>query len=118
MKNVIIILIISVVTVSCYKHEATFYKTIDGFTQGTTYHIIFEQSDVNQSISNVSKEDIDKLTDLKVQLTNIGTTNKHINDNNLYKSLLEKLDTSILSETINVEDSTDLINRITALEAI
>ncbi len=61
MKSVIIILIISVVAVSCYKNGTTFYKTIDGFTQGTTYHIIFEQSDVNQSISNVSQEDIDSL---------------------------------------------------------
>ena len=51
----------------------------------------------------VSKEDIDNLTDLKVQLANIANTNKKINDNNLYKSLLENLDTSILSENIPTE---------------
>jgi DNA repair exonuclease SbcCD ATPase subunit len=52
-----------------------------------------------ESVPMIAKDDVDNLTDLKVELANIATTNKHINDNNQYISLLQELDTTILNET-------------------
>ena len=63
-----------------------------------------------ETLPVVSKEDIDKLTDLKVQLTNITSTNKKINDNNMYKSLLKELNTNILSESIKVINKDEKVN--------
>ena len=63
-----------------------------------------------ETLPVVSKEDIDKLTDLKVQLTNITSTNKKINDNNMYKSLLKELNTNILSEIIKVINKDEKVN--------
>jgi DNA repair exonuclease SbcCD ATPase subunit len=51
-------------------------------------------------IPEINKDLIDKLTDLKTELSNIKDTNKKINDNEQYKLLLNNLDASILSETI------------------
>ena len=62
-----------------------------------------------EPVPKVAKEDIDKLTDLKAQLVNLTVTNKHINDNNQYINLLNELDTSILSETIEIPDCEELI---------
>ena len=58
-----------------------------------------------EPVPSVEKEDIDKLTNLKAQLNNLADTNKKINNNNQYKKLLANLDTSILSENINMPDA-------------
>jgi len=61
-----------------------------------------------QPIPSVSKEDIDKLSNLKAELLNLADTNKKVNDNNMYKSLLKDLDTTILNEIIGNIDTTGL----------
>lgn len=63
-----------------------------------------------KDIPSIDKEHIDKLTDLKTELANIKETNKSINDNNLYKNMLNELDTNILSETINIPNKKPLID--------
>jgi DNA repair exonuclease SbcCD ATPase subunit len=52
-----------------------------------------------EEVPKIDKDHIDKLTNLKTQLTNINSTNKKINTNNQYKQILNELDTSILNET-------------------
>lgn len=66
------------------------------------------------ALPRVEKEDIDKLTELKVKLLNINETNKKINDNNQYKTLLKNLDTSILSENIEVSSTKSELENIRA----
>jgi DNA repair exonuclease SbcCD ATPase subunit len=61
-----------------------------------------------QDVPQVSKDDIEKLSNFKAQLFNLADTNKKINDNNMYKSLLKELDTAILNEEIGSIDNTGL----------
>lgn len=58
-------------------------------------------------IPEISKKDIDEITNLKVELGNIREDNKKINDNNTLKQILENLDTSILNQQIYVPSNLD-----------
>lgn len=71
-----------------------------------------------EEIPSIDKDDIDKLADLKIQLANINETNKKINNNNQYKSILKNLDTSILSEVINIPDIVEANNKLKELQKL
>ena len=53
-----------------------------------------------EDLPELDDEDIDKLGEIRTDLTNITSTNKKINSNNQYKILLDGLDTTLLYENI------------------
>ena len=50
----------------------------------------------------MDKSKVDKISDLKAELLTINETNKKINTNNQYISILKNLDTSIINEEFNI----------------
>ena len=56
-----------------------------------------------QDIPTIDSNDVEELNKLNAQVLNISKDNAAINKNNQYKALLDKLDTSILSEDIIVD---------------
>lgn len=63
-------------------------------------------------LPEMDKNAIDKLSDLKLNLLNIKETNKRINDNEQFKSILKDLNTTILTESIIIPNNkTELWNK-------
>lgn len=78
-------------------------------------------------LPEIEEDDLNKLADIKSSLANITATNKKINSNNQLKELLAKLDTSILSNTEEIDkeyksdivsEGKDLANKITSNTAL
>ena len=69
------------------------------------------EEEVLKIVPEINKKDIDNLSDLKVQKQTIQEINKKINDNNSFKELRNSLNLDILSETIDIPDISEILER-------